>query len=154
MIHTSYVGLGVLLSNQGPIPIGKSPENGSSWSGTGIRKLARCHRDFGLLFILSCPKIIIITWRLLLLLAALSGQRVELRKRQSIINRPVGGALWLAWYRGNAPTTGRFLALAQSLDTCCYRDLVKMQIQIRTGEETGVSLCLSVCLVSPFGALC
>jgi hypothetical protein len=32
----------------------------------------------------------------------------------------VGGALRLAWYRGNAPTTGRFLALAQSLDIATW----------------------------------
>ena len=37
-----------------------------------------------------------------------------------LINRPVGGALRLAWYRGNAPTTGRFLALAQSLDIATW----------------------------------
>ncbi len=37
-----------------------------------------------------------------------------------VINRPVGGALRFAWYRGNAPTTGRFLALAQSLDIATW----------------------------------
>jgi len=45
------------------------------------------------------------------------------RKSQSatkIIDRPVGGALRLAWYRGNAPTTGRSLALAQSLDIATW----------------------------------
>jgi len=37
-----------------------------------------------------------------------------------LFNRPVGWALRLAWYRGNAPPAGRFQALAQSLDIATW----------------------------------
>ena len=58
-------------------------------------------------------------------------------RQDTIINRPVGGALRLAWYRGNAPTTGRSRAQLKNLEVGCSIE-----------EETGF-VCLSFCFGVP-----